>query len=617
MTRGKCHPTRSGLLRTTRLGYAAAIAAAFLSTAAAAKCRLLQSGTIQVDMEGMQPIVSTKINGATARFLLDTGDFYSLMWSGAAARYGLSSTHVVGGPAYVEGAGGISRASKVIVKSFEFIGAPISNAQFLLVSAPSEDPVGLLGQNFLRMSDVEFDLADGIVRFFKPVDCEGQPLAYWAVSTPYTSVEMHSLDATDNHLGTTAIINGQRMTVWLDTGTTHSFLSADAAARIGITSKTPGVTPIRLGTRTFVAWSAPVDSFQLGGEKVEHAHLLIANWAPRVGTFGFKRTPDLLLGADFFLSHRIYVAYSQKTIYFTYNGGPLFNLDLPQVISGKATPPATLDMSSHATAGRQTQLEIPTDADGFRRRGMAYSSMRDFDRAIADLTRACGLAPSDARNYYERGQIYRQDKQLKQALDDFGAAIRLRPDYMEAYLARAQLLQSEPGADARTHAADIKSDLDAASRLAAPAANVRLTLANAYKELGDYSDALDQQNQWLSTHPREQAIGLGDRCWLRAATNRDLEEALKDCSHAIDLAPTPYLLDSRGLVYLRLGIITAAITDYTTALDADPNIASALYGRGLAELRQARETQGQADLAAAEKLDPDVAQRFAKMGLAP
>jgi len=34
----------------------------------------------------------------------------------------------------------------------------------------------------------------------------------------------------------------------------------------------------------------------------------------------------MLIGADFFLSHRVYVASSQNRLYFTYNGGPVFDL---------------------------------------------------------------------------------------------------------------------------------------------------------------------------------------------------------------------------------------------------------------------------------------------------
>jgi hypothetical protein len=33
----------------------------------------------------------------------------------------------------------------------------------------------------------------------------------------------------------------------------------------------------------------------------------------------------MLLGADFFLSHRIFVSNEQHKVYFTYNGGPVFS----------------------------------------------------------------------------------------------------------------------------------------------------------------------------------------------------------------------------------------------------------------------------------------------------
>ncbi len=33
---------------------------------------------------------------------------------------------------------------------------------------------------------------------------------------------------------------------------------------------------------------------------------------------------EMILGADFFLSHHVYVAASQSKVYFTYKGGPVF-----------------------------------------------------------------------------------------------------------------------------------------------------------------------------------------------------------------------------------------------------------------------------------------------------
>jgi hypothetical protein len=39
--------------------------------------------------------------------------------------------------------------------------------------------------------------------------------------------------------------------------------------------------------------------------------------------------PSMLLGVDFLRSHRVLVAHSQRRIYFTHNGGPVFQLSRP------------------------------------------------------------------------------------------------------------------------------------------------------------------------------------------------------------------------------------------------------------------------------------------------
>jgi tetratricopeptide (TPR) repeat protein/predicted aspartyl protease len=601
----------------------AALAAFSISTAmAAGHCTLQMIGTFPVDMQGLHPLVAAQINGVKVRFLLDTGDFYNLMWRNAATRYQLPVTPVRGGPIYVENsAGNTSTAEVATISSFHFPGLPPSKAQFLVVNGLSDDPAGLIGENLLKISDVEYDLANGIARFFKPVNCNGQSLAYWAVSTPYTSVKLHNMDVTDNHLAATAMINGSPMIVWLDTGATRSLLSLQAAERLGITPASPGVTPLGAGGGGSEMWIAPVDSFELGGEKIEHAHLLIGRFEPQkpYGYVGYNEFPDMILGEDFFLSHRIYVAYSQNEIYFTYNGGPLFNLNLPQVLSGKEQPPATLDANATTAAGAQAASNVPTDADGLRRQGLAFAATHQFDRALADLTRACQLAPTDATNHFDRGMIYRQDGQPKSALADFDAAIGLRPDDIDAHLARAQLLLSQPDVDPGA-VADIKSDLDAVSRLAAPTAYVHLTLGGMYGRLGYYSAAVSQIDEWLDSHPLEgdQSTGFNSRCYLRARTNHDLTAALDDCNHALKLVRNDSgFLDSRGLVYLRLGRPRDAISDYDRALRMDPNRPSALYGRGLAELRLGKKPKGQADLAAAEKLDSAIANYFSHMGLVP
>src|SRR5581483_11340112 len=121
---------------------------------------------------------------------------------------------------------------------------------------------------------------------------------------------------------------------------------------------------------------------------------------------------DMLLGSDFFLAHHIYVAYSQDKLYFTYNGGVVFDLNArrPARTPGAAKTPADLQAFSTVTS------DTPTDAAGFMRRGMADASRHEYSEAIADLTHACSLDPSNADCRYRRGLAYLNSGQREPAL---------------------------------------------------------------------------------------------------------------------------------------------------------------------------------------------------------
>jgi hypothetical protein len=57
------------------------------------------------------------------------------------------------------------------------------------------------------------------------------------------------------------------------------------------------------------------DTLDLGGEVIKNARL-------RIGDIKLGDA-DMLLGADFFLSHRVYVDSRANKVYFTYNGAPI------------------------------------------------------------------------------------------------------------------------------------------------------------------------------------------------------------------------------------------------------------------------------------------------------
>jgi tetratricopeptide (TPR) repeat protein len=214
-------------------------------------------------------------------------------------------------------------------------------------------------------------------------------------------------------------------------------------------------------------------------------------------------------------------------------------------------------------------------------RGVARAALGDPSAAIADFGLALSLRPDFAEAAARSGAAYAAKGDGARAIADYSVAIRLNPSFARAYSARA----------------------------------------DAYFRGGDFDRAIADVSRAIALKP-DDAIALNSRCWMRAASGRDLNAALDDCNKAVRLRPgAAGLLDSRGLVYLRLQDYGAAITDYSAALSANPRPnaarASSLYGRGLALGFLGGAAAGRADIDAAVAIAPSIAQFYAKIGLTP
>lgn len=562
-----------------------------VSTAdAATQCRLVASAPIPVTMMGWRPTIPAQLNGHATRLLVDTGAFFDALSPAEATQFNLPLSPAPHGFYVVGGLGNvfpkIATVKSLRVGPLSFPG----NARFLVLANDLGNGIsGALGQNLYRVLDVEFDFANGVMRFFKVTNGGRQPLAYWA-NTTGQSVSMLALEARDRystHLLTTVQVNGHAVNAILDTGATTSMLSLAAAKLVGVPPGSAGMTAVGPSGKL---WNAPIDEIDLGdNEKIEHTHILVED-----GNFAFGPGVWMFIGADFFLSHRVYLATSQSTLYFTYNGGPVFDLDPAHAAqdSTRAT----------ATAGLPPGTPADADADALVRRALVHANRLEFQQALAELTQACRLAPQNADYRYQRAVVYWRVGQPGPALEDFAAAIKLDPNDYRALLWRTELrlvMQTQHKPDPSSHddprivpssvdrpaptnakpdhsatsgspdpkvIDDSKADLDAVDRLAPAEDDLRLTLGRVYEDIGRFAQAVRQYDLWINYHPGKP----------------------EDAAH-----------------------------DYASALRINPKMPTSLYGRGLAELRLGEKTQGQADLAAAAKLDKGVAQRFAKMGLAP
>jgi|SRR5579871_3860802 len=194
--------------------------------------------------------------------------------------------------------------------------------------------------------------------------------------------------------------------------------------------------------------------------------------------------------------------------------------------------------------------------------------------AVSACSDAITLDPSNPAGYKLRGIAYWSSSELSPALVDLNRAATLDPR------------------DAETQG----------------------TMGAVFRARHQTSQSVKAYSRAIALDPLSSRWWNG-RCWTRAVARMELKVALADCTKAIALNPHSYVCyDSRGLVYLQLGRARDAERDYSNALMRDPNVASSLFGRGVAKL-WLRDQTAERDFARAMSLDAAIARTFAGYGI--
>ena len=597
------------------------VAAAAAPGAAVAKpargCSLSQLAELHVTMEGTSPVIETKINGQAARLIVDTGAFFSLVTPRAAERFGLSPVPLPDG-FYLQGAVGRISARAGNAKEFVIGKSRLTKVDFLVAGDTLGHADGVVGQNILGHFETEYDLANGVVRLFKPEGCGDAALAYWAGGN-FSIASIGRMTPAEPHIVADAWVNDLAIKVLLDTGAPRSSLELGAALRAGASLEADeaqtGEVVRGIGPRAAEGYVLPFERFTIGDETISKTRLPVAK-SDYPGA-------DMLLGADFFLSHRVLVSPSQRRLYFTYNGGPVFRLDDPgvQAWRGRGTDP---------TGQPATEVDDPS---ALARRAAASAARGDYAAALADLDRAIAAAPTNPQFFLHRAEArlgaYKRDAGSKDAdrrelidvtlatappaaaLADLDQALKLDPEFSEALLLRGyiRLRQGDLGkADA---------DFQKAQSAAPDKPQLGLQIASIYGSAARFEQAVAHYDAWIAANPKSFLISeaLNGRCWARALWGRQLDEALADCDQALKKGRLAGVLDSRGMVRLRRGEFAAAVADYDAALKLQPKQAWSLYGRGLAKLKRGDSAGGAADIQAALALQPAISAFSQQIGL--
>jgi predicted aspartyl protease len=313
----------------------AGLAAAGGALAQNARCKLAKVVDWPVRMAGSHIVVDGAINGQKIGIALDTGAQRSLILRSAALRLDLPRREAPGVRMF--GVGGETRMEIASVDDFR-LGEVSTRGMQLYVAGERDFAAGfdvLLGEDFLRNFDVEFDLAHRAVRLYKSSDCDGVSLAYWTKDVP-GEVAMEPVSESRPRIAFTVQLNGRPIDAILDSGAGASVLTKRDAAAAGVTPDTPGVVSGHssrgLGARSVDAWIGTFESFAIGNERIPDVRIRFADLYGQT-TFtatgsriakNVAQTEPMLLGADFLRAHRTLVAHSQRKLYFTYTGGPVF-----------------------------------------------------------------------------------------------------------------------------------------------------------------------------------------------------------------------------------------------------------------------------------------------------
>jgi hypothetical protein len=204
-----------------------------------------------------------------------------------------------------------------------------------MVAGDPDDAHGaamVLGDDFFSEVDAEFDLPDGVVRLFKPTGCTPPQLVYWGAAA-YSQATLLPWSRDWPAANVLAVVNGQQVRATLDTGADVSLVDTAKASALGVTNPAPAARGLHgAGPRRVDSWIGQFDSVAIGDEHISHAKLQVADMIDlSQSTDTGTRLPErsvqwaqMLIGEDFFHSHRVFVDYGDHLVLFSYQGGPVF-----------------------------------------------------------------------------------------------------------------------------------------------------------------------------------------------------------------------------------------------------------------------------------------------------
>ena len=272
--------------------------------------KLLASFPMQDDPVG-RLVVPMTVEHTTQNLIVDTGAFANMLTTDTVIALKLPKFEMAGIAYSMQG-----RMTHYATASLDIGAMHSTGIKFLVTDTypgwKESGIAGVLGADVLTRLDLDLDFASKKVNMLLPDHCPGQ-VVYWA-----RAYGVVPIDFDDNgHIKVLVSVNGVTMKAQIDTGSTGSALSVEAASRLP-KPETAGPNesqPRPLYTVTF--GNVTVQNARLEviedkiGKRFQTDEAMSAQIGEHVGL------PDILIGDDILSKLHLYISYKEKKIYVT------------------------------------------------------------------------------------------------------------------------------------------------------------------------------------------------------------------------------------------------------------------------------------------------------------
>ncbi|MGR3279157.1 tetratricopeptide repeat-containing S1 family peptidase [Acaryochloris marina NIES-2412] len=219
-------------------------------------------------------------------------------------------------------------------------------------------------------------------------------------------------------------------------------------------------------------------------------------------------------------------------------------------------------------------LELSERAAFYTNRGVTFKDMKEYPKALSDLSKAIEINPNDALAYTNRGATFNDMKEYPKALDDLSKAIEINPNLADAYINRGNAFNATK---------EYSKALNAYNKAIEVSPNYALAYNNrgaAFNGMKEYPKALDDLSKAIEINPN-----LADAYINRGNAfnaTKEYSKALNAYSKAIEINPNyAKAYNNRGATFNAMQEYSKALNDYSKAIEINPNYAEAYYNRGV------------------------------------